>query len=135
MTTTIEDLEGGIFVAPWSVMHLSYRCFKNTGEWPKVRQLHEIVAEWAECPVEVARADVLNALESGYVYGLPTVVAMRLGEATGDWRGSLPEGDTGWRIAVDEKWWHGPIGSSCCEEIYLQHKLATEWFDYVRNAS
>ena len=56
-----------------------------------------------DCPVEVASYDTLNALNTGDVYGLPSVVAMRLGEAHGDWtKGATALGpdDNGFRIAV-----------------------------------
>jgi hypothetical protein len=50
--------------------------------------------------VEVGQYDTLMALEGGEVYGLPSVVAMRIGEAAGDWRAPLPREDNGFRLAV-----------------------------------
>jgi hypothetical protein len=79
---------------------LAYQWFRDEGEWPKVRQFHHYVAARLRCPVEVAAYDTLNALNKGDVYGLPSVVAKRLGEAHGDWRAPLDADDNGFRIAV-----------------------------------
>jgi hypothetical protein len=135
MPETTEELEGGICAAPWTVMHLVYEWFRDRGEWPTPFQIHAHLADWSGCPMEVASYDTDNARTHGYVYAVPTVVAMRHGEVPGDWKAMplvLPDGDNGFRIAVDEKWWHGPFGSGCCDDVYRQRKAYVTWSNYLR---
>src|SRR3954454_586411 len=105
-----------VLLPPWTIRQHVYDWFRDYGEWPAPIHLHEFLAEEWRCPVEVAEYDTLNALRTGYIYGLPTVVAMRLGEAVGDWRDPLPTWDNGFRLAVDEKFfdtWNGKSGLGC----------------------
>jgi hypothetical protein len=102
VTAPISD-DGEMWIPPCLVASHAYVYFRDHGEWPNVRSFHHYLAEHFGCPVEVASYDTLNALNTGDVYGLPSVVAMRLGEAHGDWTqgaAALGPDDNGFRIAV-----------------------------------
>jgi hypothetical protein len=92
-----------INVEPEYVAFEAYRLFHHTGSWPMPHRLHRYLADKHHYPLEHAEHDVLVAIDSGYVYGLPTVVGRRLGEVEGDWRGPLEDEDNGFRIAMRER--------------------------------
>jgi hypothetical protein len=94
---------GAARVSPYFVAAVTLEWKKRVGEWPHPWQVHRHIAARVGCPLELAEFDVQVALERGYVYGLHSVVAMRLGEAFGDWRGSLGPEDNGFRLAVLEE--------------------------------
>lgn len=85
----------------------TYLWFRDNNEWPTPRQMHEFLSAHYEYPLEYAEVDVLAALDAGDVYGLPSVVAMRHGEALGDWRDPLPDFDAGFRLALYDETWNG----------------------------
>lgn len=94
---------GEMWVPPGVLADVAYQWYRDRGEWPKVREFHQHIADRFRCPVEVASYDTLLALNTCDVYGLPSVVAMQLGEAHGDWRkgaAALAPDDNGFRIAV-----------------------------------
>lgn len=93
---------GSMRVTPLRVAAAALAWRDEHGEWAHPWQMHEHLAAWSGSPVEVAQYDVGRALDDGDVCGLPSVVAMRLGEAVGDWRAPLPPRDNGFRIAVSE---------------------------------
>lgn len=99
---TSESWDGEMVAPPDWVAYCAYRWFRDFGEWPTPGQLHAHLANRFRCPVEVASFDTLNALDKQHVYGLPSIVAMRLGEAVGDWQAPLPDWDNGFRIAVPD---------------------------------
>lgn len=76
--------QGEMWAPPGFVASRAYRWFREEGEWPNVADLQLHLATIFGCPIEAAVFDVHNALERGDVYGLPSVVAKRLGEAKGD---------------------------------------------------
>lgn len=106
-TARLAPHEGGMRVTPDVVAQKAFDWFAEVGEWPHPWEMHECIADWAGCPLEVAQYDVLNALNRADVYGLPSIVAMRLGEAFGNWLdpNPLPSWDNGFRIAVREERW------------------------------
>lgn len=81
--------------------------FWTNGEWPTPSQVwqrltsHPLVATWS-ITLEDARQACIAACDSGEVYGIPTVTAMRLGEASGDWLAPFGDRDP-WRIAVPQE--------------------------------
>ena len=100
------EWEGAMAVPPWGIQSFTYNWLNDYGEWPTVNWLADHVAEKCHDNREFILYDIGVAIQRDYVYGLPTVVAMRLGEALGDWRDPLPKGDNGFRIAVQEERWH-----------------------------
>lgn len=93
---------GFIRVHPEVVQYRTLLWFWRYDEWPTPRQMHEHLAENVGYPIEHSEFDVLNALNTDDVYGLHSVVAMRHGEAAGDWRDPLPDFDAGWRLTIPE---------------------------------
>lgn len=100
MTLTAEQY---IKVEPEWVAFDAYRLFFQTGSWPTPGHLHRYLADKHGYPLEHSEHDVLVALDTGYAYGLPTVVGRRLGEVVGDWTMPLGDEDNGFRIAMREQ--------------------------------
>lgn len=78
------------------------------GEWPTPEQLWQRLSDHpmfanTTITLEEARQACIAACDNGEVYGIPTVVAMRHGEAKGDWCGPLGPNESPWRIAVGEE--------------------------------
>lgn len=91
-----------IKVEPERVGFEAARLYRRTGSWPQPGHLHRYLSDKFEYPLEHAEHDVLMALNAREVYGLPTIVGMRLGEVVGNWRAPLPDGDSYFRIALNE---------------------------------
>lgn len=104
----MTDLEDANCFVAWHVaMH-----FWTKGEWPTPEEVWERINEggWlgvSPISLEEARQLCIQACDSpstepyGDVYGIPTVTAMRLGEAKGDWTEPLGAANP-FRLAVGE---------------------------------
>jgi hypothetical protein len=92
-----------IRVEPQYVAFTAYGWKRANGSWPTPRQMHQYLASMEGYPLEHAEHDVLVALDTGCVYGLPTIVGRRLGEVEGDWRAPLEDDDNGFRLALPER--------------------------------
>ena len=117
------DWLGAMCLPPWTIRQVAYEWFRLYDEWPTVRWLREHLAERYGDAEEFVTYDIGVALRLGYIYGLSSIVAMRLGEALGDWRdpNPLPFEDNGFRMAVEEKYWTslcGTKGWDACEPVF-----------------
>lgn len=103
MTLTDEEQDelnhANSFVA-WNVgLH-----FWTRGEWPTPEEVWHSINDqgWlgvSPISLEEARLLCIQACDTGDVYGIPTIVAMRHGEVHGDWLAPLGD-ENPWRLAV-----------------------------------
>ncbi len=76
--------------------------FWTQGEWPTPEETWYAMAKvrgGRMISLEEARQACIEACDSGVVYGLHTIIAMRHGEVRGDWLAPLGEEDP-WRLAL-----------------------------------